>query len=165
VVQEVASTAHRDVAVEVLWPGQAFVGVRWAVDQSAAAAAAASRAIAIVSDQNLHASAHDLEGASLALLGAIPSPDLEFIELGALNAWTSVGSEVLWRRGETSRPAALEALLAGRPDLITCAYPVAVELTVTNPRPCWIGIIVSINSVSSHYLDRPVLDQILVISV
>lgn len=158
VVQEVASTAVRDVAVEVLWPGQAFVGVRWPVDQLDDVARAASRASLMVG------SAHGIEGALLTLLGTVPSRDLEFAELGAVNAWASVGPEVLWRRGHAHPPQALNALLTRRPDLTICAHPVAVELAVSQPLPCWIGIIVSTNSGPAHHLDRQALDQVLELS-
>lgn len=33
VIARVASMATRDVAAEVLWPGQSFVGVRWSLDE------------------------------------------------------------------------------------------------------------------------------------
>lgn len=159
VVQEVASTADRDVAVEVLWPGQAFVGVRGPVEQLDDAAAAASRASVIVR------SAHGIEGALLGLLSTVPNPDLEFAELGAVNAWASVGPEVLWRRGNAHSPQALDARLAGRPDLTICANPVAVELAVVHPRACWIGIVVSTKSGPAHYVDRQALDQVLALSI
>jgi hypothetical protein len=160
-VREVASAARRDVAVEVLWPGQAFVGVRWPAAQADEAAAAASRTDGVLSRQGGVAAPSIIEAALVALLGATPSPDLERAELGAVNAWASVGPEVLWRNGDAWTPQDLDALVAGRPDLCVCARPVAVELVVSRPRACWVGVVVSNGPGPDHHLDRQALDAVL----
>ena len=164
-LEQVASTAERDIALEILWPREAFVGVRWPIDDLDDAQAASARASEVVGDQarviTSTATARGLDAALLALVGATPSPDLEFAELGAVNAWGSIGPARLWTRGAPYSPAATEALLARRPDLTSCAHPLAVEVAATRLRPCWIGIIVSSNSSDNHHLDRPALNRVL----
>lgn len=137
VVEQVARAARDDVAVEILWPGQAFVGVRWPAESWAEAAAAVSRS----------SPRRTLEAGLLALLGTTPGSDLEFVELGAVNAWRSMGPEPLWRPGDRRAERLIGPALTRRPDLATCAHPLAVELAVTTPRPCWVGLYLSIGSV------------------
>lgn len=162
VVEQAAATAGRDVAVEVLWPGQVFVGARWDLAGSdgagsAGALAGARRAQAVLSAPV----ARPVEAALLALLGAMPDPAPEFADLGAVNAWASVGPLTLWRRDEALTPVVVDRALALRPDLTECAHPVAVEVAVTEPRPCWIGVTVSTRTGSVHLLDRDFLDAVL----
>ena len=101
-----------------------------------------------------------VQAALLALLGTEPSTVLEFAELGAVNAWKSTGPEVLWRRGDPLTPEALDAVLVRRDDLTTCSHPVAVEIAVARPRPCWVGITVSTRHGSVHHLDRQAVAQV-----
>src|SRR5262245_10392446 len=101
-----------------MWPGQAFVGVSRGVGEWEGVAAAAGRA----------RTGHTVEEALLALLDTTPSPGLELIELGAVNAWFSVPPEPLWRRGET--PQDIYSLPERRADLATCTHPLAVEFAV-----------------------------------
>jgi len=157
VVQKVAHGAQEDLAVEVLWPGQAFAGVRWPAGEVQQAAAATARAYAVFSQMH----EQPIEAGILALLGTRPGPDLELAELGAVNAWRSVGSLVLWRRGDDLTAEALHSRVARRPDLTTCSHPVAVELAAILPRPWWIGIVVSVGSGSVHHLDQHALGRVL----
>ena len=154
--------ARRDVAVEVLWPGQVFVGARWDLAEDGGAGADAALAAARRALAALSASApRPAEAGLLALLDATPSPVPEFVELGAVNAWASVGPLTLWRRTEALTPAAVDAALASRPDLVECRYPVAVEVAVTRPRSCWVGVTVSTRTGLVHRLDRGALDEVL----
>ena len=132
VLARVARAARDDVALEILWPGQAFVGVRWPVGSWEEAAAAVDRSFRLPS--------LTVETGLLALLGTTPGAALEFVELGAVNAWRSVGPEVLWRWGEPRPERLVGPALARRPDLADCPHPLAVELAVTTPRACWVGL-------------------------
>lgn len=159
-LERVAASARRDVAVEVLWPGQVFVGARWSLAESGgaganAALAGARRALAVLS------ASYPAEAALLALLHSTPNLVPEFAELGAVNAWASVGPLTLWRRTKAFTPAAVGAALASRPDLTECRYPVAVEVAATGPRACWVGVTVSNLAGSVHLLDRDALDEVL----
>lgn len=86
----------------------------------------------------------ELETGLLVLLGAPPGDRARFAQLGAVNAWQSVGAENLWREGETYSPAGVEQILDRRPDLAsTCAQPVAVEFGLSGDLPAWIAFMVS----------------------
>ncbi|WP_147995793.1 hypothetical protein [Streptomyces sp. uw30] len=154
-VEQAARTARHDVAVEVLWPANAFCGVRWGVDQWDEAVAGTARAYDALAGGNAAVTLVS------ALLGDAPSSVVEFAELGAVNAWTSVGSEVLWRHGEGFTQEALDATLLRRPELTVCEHPLAVELAVTIPRPCWVGIYVSSQRGSLHHLDPRAITSLL----
>jgi hypothetical protein len=161
VVASVGRAARDTVAVELLWPGQAFVGVQWPAASWPAALAAVSRGHVAVTGRQM-ALGQVVEAGLLALLGAAPATDVEFVELGAVNAWLSVGPEVLWQRGDEALTAqTLVSKLAHRPDLTSSAHPVAVELAVTNPRPCWIGVYVATRSGPIHQLDYERLADVL----
>ncbi len=157
-IDHVVASAEHDVAVEVLWPGQVFVGVRWRLFESGDALSSAGQARAVLS----RPVSRPVEAALLAMLGTAPSSVLEFAELGAVIAWASTGPLVLWRQGEVLVPTAVDEALASRPDLTRCAHPVAVELAATDPRPYWIGVTVSKRSGSTNHLDRDALDDLLV---
>jgi hypothetical protein len=155
-IEQVAACAERDVAVEALWPGRVFVGARWSLPEVEDALAGARRARAALSADG----ARPAE-ALLALLGAAPGPAPEFAELGAVNAWASVGPLTLWHRGGALTPGAVDEALESRPDLTVCRYPVAVEVAAVEPRPCWIGTTVSTRDDGGHRLDRAALDDVL----
>lgn len=161
VVAQVARSARDDVAVEFLWPTQAFVGARWPTDSWRQAVVVADRRNLVLSSGDYMPQDHVIEAGLLALLDTAPSPDLEFVELGAVNAWQSVGPQRLWRRGDVLTDSVLESTLSRRPDLTSCAHPVAVELCVTHPQPCWVGIYISTGSDPIHHLDRRALKSIL----
>jgi hypothetical protein len=157
VIAEVAQAARNDVAVEILWPGQAFVGVQWPATSWMQAAAAASRGFVVLATD----SPAPVEAGLLALLGSTPGTDLDYVELGAVNAWHLIGPEPLWQPGAVLTAQAAESVLLCRPDLATCSHPLAVELGVMNPRPCWIGIYVSTGSGPVHRLDPRMLNNVL----
>lgn len=145
------------MAVEVLWPGQIFVGARWALQERDAARVGAMRAQAAVSAS----ATQPVDAALLALLGAKPSLKPDFAELSAVNAWASTGPLRLWRTGEALASNVVDGLLATRPDLTICEHPVAVELATNQPRSCWVGITVSTPSGSAHRLNRDALEDVL----
>ncbi len=97
-LEQVAAPAERDVAVEVLWPGRVFVGVRWGLAELPDALAGAERARVAVRA----GAPRPVEAALLALLGSTPTSEPEIAELGAVRAWQSVGPLTLWRRGEVA---------------------------------------------------------------
>jgi hypothetical protein len=158
-IEQVTAAAQRDVAVEVLWPGEVFVGVRWDLAESESALTGAHHARSVLSTPL----SRPAEAAFVALLGEAPGPQPEFAELGAVNAWASTCPLGLWRRGETLTSAAVEEALASRPDLTRCAHPLAVEFASTVPRLCWIGVTVSTQPSPSsfHRVDRAALDTVL----
>lgn len=135
--------------------GQAFVGARWPLAEIADALAATSRASRALGEGTLAAGL-------LALVGeGMPEPTPEFAELGAVDAGASTGPQVLWRRGEQRSPSALDRVLSARPDLVEGARPLALELAVTRPRDCWVGVVVSRQIGLMHRLDRELLDEVL----
>ncbi len=158
---QVAATASRDIAVEVLWPGQSFVGVRWRLDEFDAAAAG----LAAASSLSEAKAGREATPASalLTLLGGKPGPRVDLVQLGAVNAWASTGPETLWQH---SRPSTrcLHDLPTRRPDLVRCAHPVAVEIAAADPRPCWIGIVVSRPAGTVHLLDPTAVADIVALA-
>jgi hypothetical protein len=157
-VKQVVAGCRDNVAVEVMWPGRYFVGARWGAAEAEEALAGARRASV--------ASARPMgrDVALRALLGTAPSGQAEFAELGAVNAWASTGPLVLWREGEEMSRASVDLLMDSRPDLSTCAHPVAVELGSSVPRPCWVGIVVSDMDGGLHRLDHDAVHQVLATS-
>lgn len=77
-----------------------------------------------------------------------------------MNAWKSTEPLVLWRRGDPPSPAGRDAALTRRDDLTTCLHPIAIELAVTHPQPCWVGVIVSSSKGSVHRLDHQAVAQV-----
>jgi hypothetical protein len=161
VIEQVAQAARNDVAVEILWPGQAFVGVQWPAPLWTQAVAAASRSFVVLATSSPVPPSQPVEAGLLAMLGSTPGTDLDYVELGAVNAWHSIGPEPLWQPGAVLTARAAESVLLRRPDLATCSHPLAVELGVTNPQPCWIGIYVSTGSGPVHRLDPQLLNNVL----
>lgn len=157
-----ASTATGDVAVEALWPGQLFVGVRWSLDELDEAVAGVLRAGVVIGEAA--GRAPTAARVLLALAGATPDSHVELSELGAVNAWASVGPEPLWRRGQQD-VWPLDDLLARRPDLVRCAHPVAVEVSTAVPRACWVGVVVSEPVGPVHLLDLAAVRNLLALSV
>jgi hypothetical protein len=86
------------------------------------------------------------------LAGGAPS-EIDHVELGAANAWRSVGPLRLWTRGEDPQAGRVAALLAERPELRVCAAPVALEVSFRQPRSCWIGREVSDPAGDGHVVD------------
>ncbi len=112
-LEQVAASAERDVAIEVLWPGHVFVGVRGGLAELPDALAGTERTRVAVRA----GAPRPVEAALLALLGSTPTSEPEFAELGAVRAWQSVGPLALWRRGEVLVRERADEALASRPDL------------------------------------------------
>jgi hypothetical protein len=159
VVERVAAAARHDVAIEVLWPGELFVGVRWGLAEVAEALAAVRR----VSPLAVASAAGSAVSALVSLLGIVPNGVPELAELGAVNAWSSTRPLTLWRRGDPlGLDTEMDQTLRTRPDLTQCHHPVALEIAASDPRPWWVGIVVSTAIGSVHRLDRRLLDDALV---
>jgi len=142
-----AGADRADVAVEFEWLGHplVFVGVRRGQGGARDVADFEDR-VARIAEQGAAGPAE-----ALAALAAGPPAVAAHIELGAANAWRSVGPLRLWAAG--ADPAGpVEELLLRRPDLARCAFPVALVLTYDQPRVCWAGIEVSEPSATENVL-------------
>ncbi|MBV1855823.1 hypothetical protein [Catellatospora tritici] len=137
------------LGVEVMWPGNAFVGAAFPAEQWQQAADAVTRVLATIgaSDATHGVPGRITAAAGLrALLDGEPGDRAAFAQLGAVNAWSSVGAETLWREGESYSPRTVDAVLDRRPDLArNCAHPVAVEfgLAGQQARPGWVAFYVA----------------------
>jgi hypothetical protein len=80
VFERVARAASRDIAVEIMWPAQAFVGVSWPVDRWERAAVAAGRSVVVLASDRPVPPSQAVEAGLLALLGTRPGADLELVE-------------------------------------------------------------------------------------
>jgi hypothetical protein len=143
-----------DVAVEYEWLGRplVFVGARRAPGEERAFEEAALAVADACPD--------DPAVALAGLAGGTPS-DLAHIELGAANAWQSVGPLRLWTQGEPPFAGDAGALLAERPDLRACPKPVALEVAFGGPRACWIGREVSRPAGDGHVADAAAIEALL----
>ena len=139
-----AGDADADLAVEVEWLGTpvAFVGARRGRESDVEAFAhGVVRAVGPAPWKPAAALA--------ALAGGAPSLPAE-IELGAANAWRSVGPLRLWTGGEGRAPGDIASLLGARPELAVCRVPVALEVAFAAPRSCWVGVEVSERTPAGH---------------
>jgi hypothetical protein len=146
-----AGSASRDVAAEVLWPGQAFIGARWRLDELAAARAGLDAAARLVADRGDPGAV--CERALAALLQQPPGAAIGHVEVSVENAWLSSGPERIWSRDRGSAPK-VDGLAERRPDLAWSAKPVAIEAATDAPRPCWVGVVVSSPLGAGHALDE-----------
>jgi hypothetical protein len=154
----VATAAKHDVAIEVLWSGQLFVGVRWGLGEVDEVVAAIKR----IRSWMLAPRTRSAKSALVSLLGVVPQGAPDFAELGAVNAWSSTRPLTLWRRrGLVELSTDVDEALSSRPDLVECPAPVALEIAASHPRPWWIGTVVSTPIGSVHRLDRRLLDEAL----
>jgi len=137
-----AGPGDADVAVEHEWLGRplVFVGARRAGDATAFEADVVAVAGGDVAEP-LRA---------LATLAGGPPEGLDHVELGAANAWLSVGPLRLWTRGDDAIAPALEGRLADHPALGRSAAPVALTVSFGRPRECWIGVEISTPSGDRH---------------
>jgi hypothetical protein len=119
-----------DAAVEVLWSGPpiVFVGARFG-------------SVGRPPLREIAARADWTPSGALRVLASGPLGPPVRAELGAVNAWRSVGSLPLAIDVE---PAAIERALVDRPDLACCHRPVALEVAHQNAREAWWGIQVSV---------------------
>lgn len=162
VLGQAADIARKDVALEVLWPGEAFIGVRWPRRATSEARAALEQVLTAAGSTPAATLTGQVIASTLsAALGAAPATGLGFVEVGAVNAWRSTGAEVIWRSDQVRDVEGVIAVLQRRPDLLECPHPVAVEFAVANPRPHWIGIQVSTIDGARHRLDQARLRELL----
>lgn len=70
-----------------------------------------------------------------------------------MSAWASVRAQVLWQRGRPGATAPLVELRDRRPDLFECRHPVALEVAGSEPRGCWVGVVVSTSYQQLHRLN------------
>ncbi|WP_232666986.1 hypothetical protein [Pseudonocardia sp. TRM90224] len=157
-VARAVAAGRRDVAIEVLWPRQGFAGARWLLEDAAEAAAAAERVASFMTHAAV--SGQPLADALVAVLAAPPGRDVDRVELGAVNAWASVGAQVLWQRGRPDAGLPLADLPGRRPDLFECQHPVALEVAASEPRVCWVGVVVSTPHGQLHRTDLTRVGQL-----
>jgi hypothetical protein len=132
-----------EVAVEVLWPGPpaVFVGARVAGGDRPRLGRLAAR-----SDWT--------PTRALQVLAGGPLGPPVHAELGAINAWRSVGAVPI---GLDADAATIASALAGRADLALCHRPVALEILSEEPRQAWWAIEVSSREAGAH---RVRVDQV-----
>jgi hypothetical protein len=137
----------RGLAVEVLWPGPPVVFVGARVDRS---------------DELMlrEVAANDGRPPSQVLeaLAGGPLGPAARAELGAVNAWHSVGPLSLALDASVS---VVGAALAGRADLMRCRHPVALEVTHVQPREGWWAIEVSQREGATHVADVETVVEVL----
>jgi hypothetical protein len=150
-LRSVAGTARHDVGLEVWWPGHGFIGVRWTLHESDEAVAGLERL--------LEAAPADPVGLLEAAAGG-PLGPVSFAEVGAVNAWRSIGPQIVWRR---DCPIDVATSLRRRPDLMSCRFPVAVEFAADTPRPVWLAVEVSAFDGARHRLDEHRLGKCLMV--
>lgn len=156
-VRDADDDADADVAVEFEWLGRplVFVGARRAQGLAGAHAGFEEGVVRVAA---LDPADPALALATLA--GGSPT-GLEHIELGAANAWRSVGPLRLWTHGEDHAPGAVAARLREHPALARCVVPVALEIAFRRPRECWIGVEVSEPSPDGHVLAASTVETVL----
>ena len=118
-----------DVALEVLWPGPpiVFVGTR-------AAGAVRRRVYEIAARPDPPPSQ-----VLTVLAGGTLGPP-EAAEIGAVNAWQSMGPLAI---GIDAGAATISRALDGRIDLVDCAHPLALEISHGQPGAVWWAVEVS----------------------
>jgi hypothetical protein len=148
-----AAPPEADVAVEYEWLGRPLVFVGARRDGGAAAFEASVERVATLDRP-------DPLSALAALAGGEPA-GLEHAELGAANAWQSVGPLRLWTRGGPETAVAISERLRDHPALARCAVPVALEIAFRRPRECWIGMEVSEPSGAEHVVAAETVEALL----
>jgi hypothetical protein len=141
-----------DVAVEFEWLGAplVFVGAR----REPGATGFEDDAVRVVEADP------DDPAFALALLAGGAPEAIDHVELGAANAWRSVGPLRLWTRGQAGPPPPRVAeALRGHPALARCVAPVALEVAFRRPRECWIGIEVSTPAGGVHVVDPAAVER------
>lgn len=148
-----AGPADADVAVEFEWLGHplVFVGARRARDPGAFEERVVTLAAQDPPDP----------GAALARLAGGRPEQPAHIELGAANAWRSVGPLRLWARGADAGPPDLATRLAQHPALARCTAPVALAIAFEHPCECWLGVEVSTHRDGAHVVDASQVDVLL----
>lgn len=130
-----AGDAAGECAVEVLWPGPpvVFVGARFRGERPPLAA--------------LGARGDWTPATALDMLATGALGPAVRAELGAVNAWRSVGPLPV-RLDATAEDLARE--LAARPDLAPCRHPVALEVVHEAKHEAWWAIEVSARGDAGH---------------
>jgi hypothetical protein len=146
-----------DVAVEFEWLGHplVFVGARrgpGGPGEEARFEEGVARVAALDPD--------DPALALATLAGGTPDT-VDHVELGAANAWRSVGPLRLWTRGDEAPERDVAARLREHPALARCVAPVALEVAFARPRECWIGIELSTPAGAGHVVAPAAVDAML----
>ncbi len=140
-----AGALDLDVAAEIEWLGHplVFVGARRAQEQGGHTG--------FEDDVVRVAALESLDPAlALATLAGGRPANVSHIELGAANAWQSVGPMRLWTRGRGVSTGTIAARLNKHPALARCIAPVALEVAFNRPRECWIGVEISEPHADGH---------------
>jgi len=150
-----------DFALEVFFANDEglsqFLGIRWhnlSALQVAAIVRTSHRVLQLVTrSADAPAALAAFERAlGLRLLGTPP----DFLEVGVSNLWKSIGSLVIWQRGETipTRNQLLDRITERAPQLLR-EHPNAVMLEIgyVRPQPHWLGLYASRHIGSSYQLE------------
>jgi len=152
-----AGPADADVAVEYEWLGRplVFVGAR-RTSELAGEPEAFEAAVVQVAKLQMD----DPLVALAALAGGNPvQPTL--IELGAANAWKSVGPLRLWDHADSRASGTVAERLMTHPTLARCVKPVALEVAFRGPRECWLGVEVSEPTANGHVVAAARVEMLL----
>lgn len=153
-----AGPPDADVAVEYEWLGRplVFVGARRASKRASEREAFEA---AVVRTGELDAA--DPLVALAVLAGGYPV-EPSHIELGAANAWRSVGPLRLWDRDGCHRSGAVAERLGIHPSLTRCVRPVALEIAFLGGlRECWLGVEVSEPTAGGHVVSAATIETLL----
>jgi len=136
-----------------------FVGVRWIGRDASQVADLVAKAHDVL-ERYCGRPADEVLAAFDAALGSRLLHDAPaFLEIGVNNLWKSVGSLVIWRRGERI-PARdeLEAKLRRQAPQLLCGQPkeIMLEIGYVDPQPHWVGLYTSRRQGDQYLLD---LDQ------
>jgi hypothetical protein len=146
-----ATRARQDIAAELFWPDQGFVGARWnRTEAEALADAVCSAAAGGVQDRHRAA----LVGLC-RLAGADRLGQCDLLEVGVVNEWRSAVPVRLWDRDQGAQPPdQMVSQLDAREDLMDGRRPLALEIATSSPRPLWLGVYITTSRGSLHVLDR-----------
>jgi len=152
-----AGPPDADVAVEYEWLGRplVFVGAR---RRSEPADEPGDFEAAVVRVAQLRMA--DPLATLTALAGGTPDQPA-LIELGAANAWKSVGPLRLWDGADHRAPGTVAELLSSHPTLARCVKPVALEVAFRGPRECWLGVEVSEPTADGHVVAAARVEMLL----
>lgn len=103
-----------------------------------------------------------LEDIASQPVGSLLSGDPAWLELGVVNAWRSVGSQVLWRLGDPppNGDTFRQKLGTRRQLLAPQTNPLALEFAFSDPLPHWLGVPVSRPGPKGHVLDLSALSAL-----
>jgi hypothetical protein len=152
-----AGPADADVAVEYEWLGHplVFVGARRTAGPAGEPDDLEAAAVRVA-----ELDTPDPALALAALAGGDPV-DVDHVELGAANAWRSVGPLRLWDRDGSRASGAVAERLSDHPTLARCVKPVALEVGFRGPRECWLGVEVSEPTADGHVVTAAKVESLL----